>query len=102
MVPYGSRATGASRGQRRVAPPVSRETRRCLSRTRRGRRPPLSAFPRTRNWGHAPMRLPDLLAGMSDEELARLAHEHAHSDEDDSRSARLTTVENVLRSHRFL
>jgi hypothetical protein len=48
------------------------------------------------------MRLSDLLAELEQEDLERLAHEHAHADEALSRSQLLGTIESVLRSHRFL
>jgi hypothetical protein len=48
------------------------------------------------------MKLIDLLAHTSDEELERLAHEHAHASEKLSRAHLLSTIEGVLRSHRFL
>lgn len=48
------------------------------------------------------MRLADLLAETSIEDLERLAHEHARADEDLSRPQLLGTIEGVLRSHRFL
>jgi hypothetical protein len=48
------------------------------------------------------MRLADLLADLGNEDLERLAHEHARADEQLSRSQLLATIEGVLRSHRFL
>lgn len=48
------------------------------------------------------MRLADLLAEASKEELERLAHEHARADEQLARGQLLATIEGVLRSHRFL
>lgn len=48
------------------------------------------------------MRLGDLLANIEQEHIERLAHEHAHADEISSRAQLLTTIEGVLRSHRFL
>lgn len=48
------------------------------------------------------MKLADLLAETSREDLERLAHEHARADEDLSRPQLLGTIEGVLRSHRFL
>jgi hypothetical protein len=48
------------------------------------------------------MRLADLLAEISLEDLERLAHEHARADEQLSRPQLLATIEGVLRSHRFL
>lgn len=48
------------------------------------------------------MRLADLLAESSLDDLERLAHEHARADEQLSRPQLLGTIEGVLRSHRFL
>lgn len=48
------------------------------------------------------MRLTDLLADCNTEELERLAHEHARADDQGSRAQLLSTIEGVLRSHRFL
>lgn len=48
------------------------------------------------------MRLADLLEESETEELERLAHEHARADEQLSRAQLLSTIEGVLRSHRFL
>lgn len=48
------------------------------------------------------MRLADLLAEVSTEELQRLAYEHARADATMSRAELLEIVEGVLRSHRFL
>lgn len=48
------------------------------------------------------MRLADLLAETSLDDLERLAHEHARADEQLSRPQLLGTIEGVLRSHRFL
>lgn len=48
------------------------------------------------------MKLADLLSEVGTEELERLAHEHARSDEPQSRAQLLATIEGVLRSHRFL
>ena len=48
------------------------------------------------------MKLADLLAEASNEELERLAHEHARADDGLSRPQLLSTIEGVLRSHRFL
>ncbi len=48
------------------------------------------------------MRLADLLGEASTEHLERLAHEHARTDGPLSRHELLTTIEGVLRSHRFL
>lgn len=48
------------------------------------------------------MRLADLLADLENEDLERLAHEHARADEQLSRPQLLATIEGVLRSHRFL
>lgn len=48
------------------------------------------------------MKLVDLLAEASLEDLERLAHEHAKADEQLPRSQLLATIEGVLRSHRFL
>lgn len=48
------------------------------------------------------MRLADLLAETSIDDLERLAHEHARADEHIARPQLLATIEGVLRSHRFL
>jgi hypothetical protein len=48
------------------------------------------------------MKLADLLAEIGQEDLERLAHEHAHADDRFSHAQLLTTIEGVLRSHRFL
>ena len=48
------------------------------------------------------MRLADLLADVSLEDLARLAHEHAKTEEDLPKPQLLATIEGVLRSYRFL
>jgi hypothetical protein len=48
------------------------------------------------------MRLADLLAETSLDDLERLAHEHARADDQLSRPQLLGTIEGVLRSHRFL
>src|SRR4051812_34425372 len=48
------------------------------------------------------MRLADLLAESSLDDLERLAHEHARANEQVSRPQLLSTIESVLRSHRFL
>ena len=48
------------------------------------------------------MRLADLLAETSLDDLERLAHEHARADDDLARPQLLATIEGVLRSHRFL
>lgn len=48
------------------------------------------------------MRLSDLLAETNQDDLERLALEHARIDEHLSRSDLLATIEGVLRSHRFL
>lgn len=48
------------------------------------------------------MKLSDLLAETDAEELERLLHEHARADDQLSRPQRLSTLEGVLRSHRFL
>jgi hypothetical protein len=48
------------------------------------------------------MRLADLLADSTLEELARLAHEHAKVEEQMSRPQLLAAIESVLRSYRFL
>jgi hypothetical protein len=48
------------------------------------------------------MKLADLLAEASLEDLERLAHDHARTDEPLSRGQLLATIESVLRSHRFL
>jgi hypothetical protein len=47
------------------------------------------------------MRLADLLADTSTEDLERLAYEHARADERLSRPELLETIEGVLRSYRF-
>lgn len=48
------------------------------------------------------MKLADLLAEASLEDLERLAHDHARTDESLSRGQLLAAIESVLRSHRFL
>jgi hypothetical protein len=48
------------------------------------------------------MKLADLLAETSQEDLERLAHEHARADEQMPRALLQSTIEGVLRSHRFL
>ncbi|MCE9572521.1 MAG: SAP domain-containing protein [Deltaproteobacteria bacterium] len=48
------------------------------------------------------MRLADLLAETSVEDLDRLAHDHARADDELARPQLLATIEGVLRSHRFL
>lgn len=48
------------------------------------------------------MRLADLLGDIEQEDLERLAHEHAHTDAAFPRAQLLSTIEGVLRSHRFL
>jgi len=48
------------------------------------------------------MRLAELLAEATTEELERLSHEHARADELMSRPQLLDTIESVLRSFRFL
>ena len=48
------------------------------------------------------MRLGDLLAEASTEDLERLAHEHARTASTLPRHELLTTIEAVLHSHRFL
>jgi len=47
------------------------------------------------------MKLAELLAEASIEDLERLAHDHARTDESLSRGQLLGTIESVLRSHRF-
>jgi hypothetical protein len=48
------------------------------------------------------MKLADLLADLEQHDLERLAHEHARADQISSRAALVSTIESVLRSHRFL
>ena len=48
------------------------------------------------------MRLADLLAEATTEDLERMAHEHARADAPLARHELLDTIEGVLRSHRFL
>ena len=48
------------------------------------------------------MKLADLLADVASEDLARLAREHAHTDETLGGPQLRATIEGVLRSHRFL
>ena len=48
------------------------------------------------------MRLADLLADMTLEDLERMAHEHARTEDHLSRPQLLVTIEGVLRSYRFL
>jgi hypothetical protein len=48
------------------------------------------------------MRLAELLAETTTEELERLAHEHARADDKLSRHQLLETIEGVLRSYRFV
>jgi hypothetical protein len=48
------------------------------------------------------MKLADLLAETNIEDLERLAHEHARAEDDLPRPQLLSTIEGVLRSHRFL
>jgi len=48
------------------------------------------------------MRLAELLAELTGDELERLAHEHVRTDEQLSRPAKLNMIEGVLRSYRFV
>jgi hypothetical protein len=48
------------------------------------------------------MKLSDLLSELSQEELERLAHEHAYADESLTRAQLIGIIDGVLRSHRFL
>jgi hypothetical protein len=48
------------------------------------------------------MKLADLLAEATTEELERIAHEHARADDHLSRPQLLDTIESVLKSYRFL
>jgi hypothetical protein len=48
------------------------------------------------------VKLADLLAEMDRDDIDRLAHEHARADEDMPPAQLLSTIEGVLKSHRFL
>jgi hypothetical protein len=102
MVQRRRRSSRARRGPRRFALALSRCPRRSSSSRRGAQRFPLAALPRSRIRRRITVRLADLLADTALEELERIAHEHAKTEDHLSRPQLLLTIEGVLRSYRFL